>query len=213
MRASPRTWPSIRRKRLSTDALAMVRIPPIYPLGVYSSRLSGRAPAGAVCKSYRSGLRDESRSREVATPPPARREPLSFLLGKLPDQIRSRAREISFPARPLAAIAVRHDLHLPDAPANSAAGARQLPDLRHGARARHRRRRDRPQSGIDRHGAAVLDRRRADRSSRRVGNGRARFGPRSSPVHFAGFLDLAPVAVRLAGRAMGRAAILRPRLG
>src|SRR5262249_45164679 len=103
--------------------------------------------------SHRSGLRDESRSREVATPLPARREDLSFLLSTLPDQLRGRAREISFPARPLAAITVRDDLHLPDASANPATGARQLPDLRHGARARHRRRRDRPQPRIDRYDA------------------------------------------------------------
>src|SRR5262249_1382958 len=42
MRPRPRTWPSIRRKRLSTEAFAEVLanlcMPPIYPLGVCVSR-------------------------------------------------------------------------------------------------------------------------------------------------------------------------------
>src|SRR5580704_11305820 len=38
MRASPRTWPSIRFRRLSTDVLATGRMPSIYPYGVTVSR-------------------------------------------------------------------------------------------------------------------------------------------------------------------------------
>src|SRR6516162_734936 len=38
MRARPRTWPSIRRRRLSTELLAFARMRPIYPYGVCDSR-------------------------------------------------------------------------------------------------------------------------------------------------------------------------------
>src|ERR1700722_4215362 len=38
MRASPRTWPSIRFRRLSTDVLASGRMPAIYPYRVSVSR-------------------------------------------------------------------------------------------------------------------------------------------------------------------------------
>src|SRR5215472_1816329 len=39
MRARPRTWPSIRRRRLSTELLAFARMRPIYPYGVCVSRV------------------------------------------------------------------------------------------------------------------------------------------------------------------------------
>src|ERR1700686_3179943 len=38
MRARPRTWPSIRLRRLSTDVLASGRMPAIYPYRVSVSR-------------------------------------------------------------------------------------------------------------------------------------------------------------------------------
>ena len=51
-----------------------------------------------------------------------------------------------------------HDLHLPDAPGDPPGRAGRLPDLRHGAGARGRVGRRRPQSRARRHDAALLDR-------------------------------------------------------
>src|SRR5215469_10346647 len=53
MRASPRTWPSIRLSRLSTDVLALACMPAIYPHGVSASSAprseTGTAMAHSAC--------------------------------------------------------------------------------------------------------------------------------------------------------------------
>ena len=67
----------------------------------------------------------------------------------------------------------RHDLHLPDASRDPAAGPRLVPDLRHGARAGARDGRRGAQSRARRHDAAVLDRPGADGAGVRARDGRA----------------------------------------
>src|SRR6516164_9651790 len=54
-----------------------------------------------------------------------------------------------------------HDLYMPNASADSAECARQLPNLRYGTGTGERRGGDWSQPGIDRYDAAFLDRRRA----------------------------------------------------
>src|SRR5262249_43379031 len=65
MRASPRTWPSIRLSRLSTDALALACMLAIYPYGVSVSRVpevaTGTAMAHSDCShSAGSAVHDHS---------------------------------------------------------------------------------------------------------------------------------------------------------
>src|ERR1044071_3552154 len=111
MRASPRTWPSIRRKRLSTEVLALVRMLLIYPLGVCDFKGHDRARAGAAFIGDRSGLRDEGRSCEFAVPPPLCRAAVPLLLGKLRAKIRRTSRKLSPPAQNPAATTGRYHLH------------------------------------------------------------------------------------------------------
>ena len=65
----------------------------------------------------------------------------------------------------------------------------------------------------DRHDAALLDRRGTRDPDRDPGNGRTFPGPEPSPLCPAANLDLDSVFARHAGRAVGRLAVLRARLG
>ena len=86
------------------------------------------------------------------------RRNLSFLLGRLPNQIRRRSEDISRQARAESRRAGGHDLHLPDASADPPGRSRKLPDLRHGAGARGGQPGCAAQSRTRRHDAALLDR-------------------------------------------------------
>src|SRR6516165_6381113 len=104
-----------------------------------------------------------------------------------------------------------HHLYMPDASADSAECARQLPNLRYGARASARR--DRAKSRIALHDAALLDWRRSGGADRGPGNGRSFSRPKPAPLCVAANLDMAPVSVGYASRAVGRLAVFRPGLG
>ena len=95
----------------------------------------------------------------------------------------------------------RH-LHLPDASRSAADRPWQLPDLRHGAGATDRLRRDGGQSGTGRHETAPLDRRRAHRPCRRLAHDPSWVRHQLAATHPGD-----------AGRAVGRPAVLPPGLG
>ena len=104
----------------------------------------------------------------------------------------------------------RRHLHLPDASRDPAGRTRRLPDLRHGARAGNRRHRHRTQSRTRRHDAPVLDRPRAHAAGLHPGNGRA--CRRRAQLGRTDAIELRPICLRDAGRAVGRLAVLRARL-
>ena len=139
------------------------------------------------------------------------RRDLSFLLGRLPHQIRRRSRSLSRQGQAAEGRrAGRHDLHLPDASGDPPGRPRKLPDLRHGAGARRRQPRCAAQPRTRRHDAAVLDRPRAGAAGGRAGDGRpSRRRPR---LDRSDAVELDSVRVRHARRAVGRLAVLRARL-
>src|SRR5262249_32879370 len=158
MRAMPRTWPSIRLKRLAQDALMSLRMRAIYP-----HRVSVATPRGTA-----HGARE-------------RLDADWLLLGHRPSGCGGgRCLDARpFPSRwrrsiagEVAAPAGRHDLYLPHASADPAGRPRCLPDLRHGAGAGigHSRSRAEPRAGG--HDAPVLDRPRAHASRSLAPNGR-----------------------------------------
>ena len=156
-------------------------------------------------------LRHDREPRDQQAPLRLSRRDLSFLLGRLPHQIRRRSRRLSGKGQQAESRrAGRHDLHLPDASGDPPGRPRKLPDLRHGAGAGGREPRCAAQSGTRRHDAPLLDRPRARAAGRRAGNGRpSRRRPwlgRSDAV------ELDPVRLRHARRAVGRLAVLRARL-
>src|SRR6516162_4192609 len=106
-----------------------------------------------------------------------------------------------------------HHLYVPDASADSAGCTRQLPNLRYGTGTGERSGGDRSQPGINRHDAALLYRHRAGSPYRDPGDGGTFSRPESSPLCLTASLDMAPVSACYAGRAVGRMAILRARLG
>ena len=91
---------------------------------------------------------------------------LLLLQRRLPDEVRGRPGPL--PRRQAAGAGTRQgrDLHLPDAPGGAAGRARQLPDLRHGARAPGRDGRGRPEPRARRHDPALLGRPRAGAAGR-----------------------------------------------
>ena len=103
-----------------------------------------------------------------------------------------------------------HDLHLPDASGDPAGRPGLLPDLRHGAGAGARHRRDGAEPRAHRHDAPVLDRSGAVASGRRAGDGRP--PDRARPSHLAADVELDPDAAGDARGAVGRLALLRARL-
>ena len=163
------------------------------------------------CNRARSRLRHDRRSRDQQAPLRLSRRDLSFLLGRLPHQIRRRSRRLSGKRQQAESRrAGRHDLHLPDASGDPPGRPRKLPDLRHGAGAGGREPRCAAQSGTRRHDAAVLDRPRARAAGRRAGNGRpSRRRPRLGRPDA---VELDPVRLRHARGAVGRLAVLRARL-
>src|SRR6516225_9940721 len=106
-----------------------------------------------------------------------------------------------------------HHLYVSDASADSAECTRQLPNLRNGTGTGERRGGDWSQPGIDRHDAALLGGHRASGPRRDSGDGGTSSKPESSPLCVAANLNMAPVSVCYAGRAVGRMALLRARLG
>ncbi len=110
---------------------------------------------------------------------------------------------------PAGADAGRHHLHLPDASGGAPGGPGLLPDLRHGAGTGDAERRRRAQCRTDRHDAAALDRARAHCAGRRAGDGRP---PDRLASAVATDLELGAACLRHTGRALGRLAVLRPRL-
>src|SRR5262249_12186251 len=124
MRAMPRTWPSIRLKRLAQDALMSLRMRAIYPHrvsvatpeeGAHGARERFDADRLLLLGSARSSGRRAGRCHD-ARPLPSRRR-------------RANGGEIAAGSR-------GHDLYLPDASADPAGRPPVLPDLRHGAGAR-----------------------------------------------------------------------------
>src|SRR5271167_841429 len=132
MRASPRTWPSIRMNRLSTDALAFACMLAIYPYGVPVSRSrsrgtdrSGHGPFGLLLTHrpwrgqrkhrYRSRMWDDGRSGEDAASAYARGPRVLLLLGWLPRQVHRRSRKVFAQERRRGGTgsAAGHDLFLP----------------------------------------------------------------------------------------------------
>ncbi len=87
-------------------------------------------------RAHRSRLRHDGEAR-FATPGDARRRRLPFLLGRLSHEVRRRSGEVpgtgDSPAG--AERSRRHAVHLPDASGDPPGCSRDLPDLRHGARA------------------------------------------------------------------------------
>ena len=167
------------------------------------------AHAAATVRDPVCGMTVEPRDQQA--PLRLSRRDLSFLLGRLPHQIRRRSRLLSGERQQAESRgAGRHDLHLPDASGDPPGRPRKLPDLRHGAGAGGREPRCAAQSGTRRHDAPLLDRPRARAAGRRPGNGRpSRRRPwlgRSDAV------ELDPVRLRHARRAVGRLAVLRARL-
>ena len=159
----------------------------------------------------RSRLRHDRGSRDQQAPLRLSRRDLSFLLGRLPHQIRGRSPRLSGKGQPAEGRgAGRHDLHLPDASRDPPGRPGKLPDLRHGAGAGGREPRCAAESGTRRHDAPLLGRPRARAAGGRPGNGRpSRRRPwlgRSDAV------ELDPVRVCDARRAVGRLAVLRARL-
>ena len=97
-------------------------------------------------------------------------------------------------------------------PADRAGSSRELPDLRDGAGAEERpRRRRRGKRGTARHDAAVLDRRSAQRCRCSSSRWRTCSRQRRDWVHGRSFA-LDAIHLEHAGRALGRLAVLRPRL-
>ena len=181
MRASPRTWPSIRFSRFSAVALGLLshdRYIPLRGIGFkrthewheQSSRARSRPRRPRRRRRARSGLRHDGRSAHRQASPPAPGPCLLLLLGRLPHQVRRRSGEVSEQGRTRRrAGAGRRDLHLPDASRDPPGRSRLLPDLRHGAGARARDRRHRPEPRARRHdagasGSASCSRSRCSRS-------------------------------------------------
>ena len=107
----------------------------------------------------------------------------------------------------------RCHLHLPDASADSADGARELSDLRDDAGAgRSPAKRTGPSPELIKHDAPLLDRCGARGAARGPGNGRAFSGLEPSPLRFAAAFGVGAILARDAGRSVGWMAILRARL-
>ncbi len=127
----------------------------------------------------------------------------------MPGRVRCRSGQVPRPCTIEAAGARtgRRHLHLPDASPDPSGGTRLLPDLRHGARAGARLRRDRAQSGARRHVAPVLGRAHPDDPGPGAGDGRTprRSPPADQPI----LVEPDPVPSRDPGRALVRLAIPR----
>src|SRR5262249_16492939 len=198
MRAMPRTWPSIRLKRLAQDALMSLRMRAIYPHRVSVATLEERLMASglnhsACCSAtdHPSAAADDALMHDHSPHPPPRTPP--------------KPQPAPRPAQP-----GRRDLSLPHASADPAGRPRCLPDLWHGAGAGigHRRSRAEPRAGG--HDAAVLGRARAHASGSRARNGRP---PHQSPrAARPELVELAAIRTRHAGGAVGGLAVLRARL-
>ena len=166
------------------------------------NRTSGEGP----------GVRHVGRPAHREASGRARRAALLFLLRGLPHEVprRSGAVPRSGGRRQGGAGSGGHGLHLPDAPRDPAGRAGVVPDLRHGAGAGS----GQPGGGAEprahRHDAPVLDRACARGAGRRARDGRAPDRPR--PDRPAPDLELAAARACHPGRAVGRMAVLRPRL-
>src|SRR5262249_27876850 len=149
MRARPRTWPSIRRKRLSTEAFAEVLanlcMPSIYPLGV------------CVFKAFMIVQQSAQSSGEIDPVCGMKVDPATstyrHMHGERLYHFCSTGCLKKFMNQPEKFLSRRdrspqtsHAGDLPDASADPADAAWQLPDLRHGAGARDQCRRYRSQS-------------------------------------------------------------------
>ena len=155
-------------------------------------------------------VRHVGRSRDGKAQGRARRSDLLFLLRRLPREVCRRAGPV--PGGGGAEARARgHDLHLPDASRDPSARPGPLPDLRHGAGAGSRGGRRGPERGARRHDPALLDRARALGSGLCARNGRAS-DPSAHACARRG-LQLDPIGAFDAGRAVGRLAVLRARLG
>ena len=159
-------------------------------------------------------MRDADRSGKIGAQIRLFRPPLSFLFSRLPSHIQQRAAKVFGKERGQAANgAGRHHLHLSDASADAAIQSRRLSNLRYGAGANRRRRKDRSKRGIDRHDAPVLDRRRARSSRCSPRNGRTLPGSEPSPFRLTPIIGLAPILARHTSCRMGGMAVFRTRLG
>ena len=120
----------------------------------------------------RSRLRNDRRPRDQPASVRLSRRDLSFLLGRLPNQIRRRPANLSRQDQAESRRAGGHDLHLPDASADPPGRSRKLPDLRHGAGARGGQPRCAAQSRTRGHDAPLLGRPCACAAGGRSGDGR-----------------------------------------
>ena len=218
MRARPRTWPSIRLSRLSTDVLASARMPSIYPYGYpFQAGIASWNALSAFADGrrdrHRSGLRHDGRSGEEPAPAHAiAATTYYFCSAGCRTKFAADPQKYLGDARPprRAHGARGRDLYLPDASRSPPGRPGRLPDLRHGARARDRDGRRGGQSRTRRHDAPVLDRPRS-RACRSwcwkwaaISSVRAWLPPTLS--------NFDPIRLRHAGRAVGRLAVLRARL-
>ncbi len=175
-------------------------------------RLQNRAVRRPGHLGDRSGLRHEGRPGHLQAPLRPCGHDLPFLLGRVPDEVRGRSREIPEPVRGRRTRQARRRLHLPDAPADPPGGAGQLPDLRHGAGTARDHRRGGAEPRAGRHVAPLLDRPGADPAGVHPGDGR--------PCPGLGLhdwcrrsVDLDPVRAGDARGAVGGLAVLPARLG
>ena len=104
-------------------------------------------------------------------------------------------------------------IRLPDAPADRPRPARFLPDLRHGAGTADGDRRGGGQSGTSRDDSPVLVQRGADRAAGRYRDGRHDSRQAARPAHEPVGCPVDSIRPGDSGRALGRLAVLRARLG
>ncbi len=135
------------------------------------------------------------------------RRHLSFLLRRLPGEIRGRSRQVPEAGEACAASAGAEPraLHLPDASADPAGRAGRLPDLRHGAGTAGIRRRAGPNPELTDMTRRFWIGAGARGAGAGAGDGRPFPGPEPAPHRVAAGFDVDPVRVRHAGRAVGRA--------
>ena len=143
-----------------------------------------------------------------------RRPPRLLLLGALPREVHRRPGQLSDQGGSRASsCAEGHDLHLPDASPDPAGRARAAARSAAWRWSRWRCRRDRAERRADRHDPPLLDRARARAAGRGAGDGRACPGLGLHDLVSPRLSALAAIRARDAGRAVGRLAVLRARLG
>src|SRR5882672_9666654 len=108
--------------------------------------------------------------------------------------------------------AVRHDLDLPDAPADPADVAGRVPDLRHDARAADTAGRGRRRPRAREHAATPMDRRASDGAASLADARRARARTEPDAPVSARSRSVGRARARDSGRALKRLPVLRPRL-